>query len=252
MQKFEELLQKIARLKKEYAAGQIKINAAGVFTLIMSGAMDSLIKEEGEVSLVERLAAIERFKKATGSSAQLPKAKGEALGMCDIEDEFGRRAWLSSINPVFSFYVCDYFKEALASIGFSSTGTKHLRYRKEKTDFSAPVDIFGSFASLFLPKTLQIYGNRNMVRKPAIVGIYKGYNTQSWGNGNQFRKLKISDGTTVGEGTVWPIRGTNDYEHNLANQMNSCHGKACLFIGRVGVSKKGYKSFTVERIIPFS
>jgi len=216
--------------------------------------MDSVIQEhpEQEISLEDRLRAIERFKKSASSSASLPKGKGGELGMEDIKDEFSRQAWLSSINPMFSFFVCDFYKEALKTMGFSPTGAKNLRYRKEKTDRSEPIDVFGSFGSLYLPKTIQIYGGRNMIRRPAIVGIYQGYNTQTWGDGNQFRKIKIFDGSTVGEATVWPVRGTKEYEISLAQQMNGPRGRACLFVGRVGLTKKGYKTFTVEKIIPFS
>lgn len=253
MKNFDVFLSKISKIKKEYAAGQIKLNAAGVFTMIMSGAMDSIISEDGNpIDLDTRLAAIEKFKKAANSSANLPKGRGNEIGMSDIKDEFSRQAWLASINPVHSFIICDFYKDALNIMGFSPTGAKHLRFRKEKTERSDPVDIFGSFSSLFLPRTLQIYGSKNMIRKPAIVGVYQGYHTQTWGGTNQFRKLNIFDGSCVQEAVVWPLRGTNEYERNLAHQMTSCRGQACLFIGRVGISKKGYPSFTVEKIIPFS
>lgn len=251
MQTFEEFLKKVSTLKKVYKTGSLKISAPAVYNLIMAGAFDSMISN-GEVSLGMRFEAIEMFKKASGSKAQLPKSKTGSLGMDEIKEEFDRRLWLSGTNPLYSFRVCDFYSEALKSIGFNSTGTRHLRYRKEKTDFSAPVDIFGSFQSLFLPKTMRIYGNKNMPRRPAIVGIYRGYETKTWGNGNQFRNIKISDGGTEGEATMWPAYGTTEFDKNIENSLKMNRGKACLFIGKLSTSKRGYKSFTLQSVVPFS
>lgn len=248
MNKFEELLEKISELKKNYENGQIKINVSGVMTLLMSGAMDSLFDEP--LTIKDRLDAIEKFKKAAASKASLPKNKGSAIGMSDINDEFTRNLWMTNVNPLFSFKICDFYKDAIESMNFKPTGAPNLRYRKERTDLGGPVDIFGSFNSLFDPRTLNIYSSKNMTRQPAIVAIYKGYTTQNW-SGGKFRKLTIDDGSSEITAVIWPDRKTGGYDKKLENAMNTYHGFPCLFIGKIGMNK-GFKSFTVYDILPFS
>lgn len=249
MENFEEFLLKVKDLKTNYAAGQIKLDAPAIYNLIMAGAFDSLLG--GDVSLEERYEAIERYKKFSKSSAQLPKSKTAALGMNEIKDEFTRKLWLTGVNPLFTFKVCDYYHSALEHIGFKATGAKNLKYRKEQTQFSEATDIFGSFNSLFMEKTLRIYGNRNTTRRPAIVGIYQGYETKFWGDGNEFKKIKISDGASENIGTLWPKRGTqNQYDIKMREFLKTTRGKACIFMGKVGVNKRGYQFFTLQEIIP--
>lgn len=252
MQKFDQLLLKIEDMKKNYEAKQMKINVGGVMTLIMAGAMDSLFDKE--LTLQERFAAIEAFKKAMGSQAKIPSARaGGGMGMDEIHDDFSRNLWLTNTNPLFSFKVCDYYKDAVLSMGFKATGTQHLRYRKERTGMGNPVDIFGSFNSLFEPRTLSLYSNRNIDRQPGIVAIYRGYSTQTWGAGNKMRKVIMNDGTSESTGVIWPERGTSDvFDKKLDHALNLYRDKACLFVGKLQVSSRGFKSFCITDIIPFS
>ena len=248
MNKFQELLEKILVLKSDYESGQVKITVPGVMTLIMAGGMDSLF--DHALTVKDRLVAIEQFKKAMGSKASLPKTKTTGIGMAFITDEFSRSLWMCNVNPLFSFKICDYYKDAIESMEFVPTGTPNLRFRKEKTDLGGPVDIFGSLNSLFDPRTLNIYSSKNMLRQPAIVAIYKGYATQNW-SGGKFRKLTIDDGASEMTAVCWPSRQTGDFDKKLENAMKNYKGLPCLFVGKVGMNR-GFRSFTISDIIPFA
>ena len=39
---FSEMLERIEELRKKYASGQIKLNAQGMYSLIMAGAFDGI------------------------------------------------------------------------------------------------------------------------------------------------------------------------------------------------------------------
>jgi DNA polymerase III alpha subunit len=258
LQTFEDFLEKVKKVKSEYATGQVKINASAVMSLIMSGAFDSLLPNTP--STTERFELIAKFKKAVGSTADFPKTKNSIIDMSEISSEFDRNLWMNTINPLFTFKICDQFSELLTTIGYVRFNTPNIRFSKpeEKTSngltVSNAVDVFGSHSSLFHELAIERYTNRNYNRTPAICAIYNGYETRGWGDGNKMRKVKMHDGTVEFEGTIWGRSGPGEtkFDPILENKLKIARGTPCLFIGGLSKSKSGFKSFIVKDIVPFA
>lgn len=249
MPTFEDLLEKVKDLKKNYEPGQIKINVPATMALIMSGAMDSLFGKA--LSVQERLDAIKKFKDAANSEAALPSSRTDSIGMNEIDSEFTRNLWVSAINPLHMFKICDHYRQALESMGFVDTKRPNMRYRKLNPGVGGAIDVFGSWKSLNDPRAIRIYSSKNNRNQPAIVAIYKGYETKTFGAGRKYRKLKFHDGSSLEEGLMWPERNSSSFDRILEMKLESAKGKPCLVIGRMTFSAKGYRSFMVTDVIPF-
>jgi hypothetical protein len=255
LQKFEEYLNKMAVLKKEYETKQINVPGKTLAILIMAGAFDSWLKtsENEVIEITQRWAAIERLKNKLGSSFAIkPGAKG-ALDLGDIKDEVSRKVWRASVDPMALIKLCDCFPETLKVMGFVDQNTPNLRYRSKKVNNKGEtetIDLFGSFDSLFMPQCLAYYGNKSVKTKVAVMARILGYETRSFGNeGKSFRKIKLNDGNRDDEAVIWPSWATGDFDAAMTAQLNALRGKYAMVIGKISVSARGFKSFTAERFI---
>lgn len=241
METFEAFLDKLKLFKTQYATKQLNINISQITTLIMAGAFDSLCTVTPDY--VTRLKMIELVKKVASSKAVLAVGKKGAIGLAEIDSEFTRMRWLSSVNPTFQFRISDRYSSTLAALGFKATGATSIPYKKEN------LRIHSSYSSVYDERCLRPYMSKSAVSKPGIVALYLGYETKTWGEGKKLRKLKFTDGSEEFEVVMWPNYGTNDeFDNKLTQAMYNYRRKVCLVIGKPG-NHRGYKTFTLQELI---
>lgn len=239
-----ELVARLREYRTQYETSELKINAGSIFTLIMAGVMDELFPTPPTIQ--ERFTAISIIKAALGSNAQIAKGKKGELSLGDIDSELRRKLWLSKMSPVFKFSMCEQFEEALATMKFEPTGQANIKYRNRETD------VFASFDSIYSEKALKYLTNKNNPRQVGIVVMYQGYETRTWSRGKMIN-LNFNDGSTLQQGTSWPKFGTtDDFDAKIVNASKHYRDKVCLVTGKVSVSAKGWRQFTVNDLILLS
>ena len=244
MRKWEEFLVKVADYKQLYSPDHIKLPAKPMYTMIMAGAFDHLL--DTPPSIETRWLMVEQMQAALGSEATIAKGKTvEALDIGDIKSELTRKSWLSQRNPFFSFVICDEYHDALISIGMVPTGSPNLRYRQQHAD------IFSNFAALKLPRVVKFY--KYTEKRIGVVAQYLDCSSFVYGTNKKAIKMKLFDGSETIEGVVWPQRNTlKSYNAKIATFFQHHKKKTGIFYGRIGISDKGYFSFSVDDVVQLS
>jgi len=250
----EQLIELLKEVKKNGGAKKHNIGAPALAILVMSGAMDQVFGDR-KPSAAERIKLIERMNKAIGSTAKLAEGKKGAIGIGDVDDELSRNIWMTSINPLHQFKLCDYYKNTLEMLGYKYTGKENIRFIKTDVRTGTgdiPIDILGSFQSMFDERSMAIYTNKNFKRMPAIVALYQGYETKSYGQGSKMRRVKLNDGAAETDGVIWPEYNTQDqFPPKIENALKIKRGTPVLVIGKLS-ERKGFKSLQINEIIPFA
>lgn len=236
---FDEFLERLVQLRTKYATGQIKLNANGLYTVIMAGAMDSLFPTVPTIQ--ERFEAIEKVRAVLKSKTYPTEGKRGELGIADIKTDLDRSIWLAQRNPFFCFRFSDEYSHALKVLGFAATGKPNLVFR----DFTT--DVFSNWGGLTSKKAVEYYTNKNVNRQVAIVAQYQGFETKTYSRG-QFLKLKMFDGSRLFEGAVWPEYGTTSFPAKITSFIKSSRRKVALFKGKL-TSSKGFVNLTITSVV---
>lgn len=243
---YDEFINVVKSIKNDYQGTKgesIKLNAAGLFTMVMGGVFDSTVKEQ-PVSLSTRFKMMDMLRSALKTKASTSKSRDSSiLPIDEIDSELTRLMWLSQVNPAFVFRISDQYTEAMKVMGYVDTGAPNMKYRNQCED------IFTNFRALFSERALTYYGNRNVDRVPGIIAIYRGYQTISYGEGKKMMRVALYDGSTEESGVVWSKYNTNDeFDPGVVNALKSYRNKVCIVLGKVSRSSRGYPSFAIRNM----
>lgn len=243
---YDEFIGVLKSIKSEYQGTKgeaIKLNAGGLFTMVMAGVFDSTIKEQ-PVSLSTRFKMMEMLRSALKTKASTAKSRDASiLPIDEIDSELTRLMWLSQVNPAFVFRISDQYTEAMKIMGYADTGAPNMKYRNQSED------IFTNFRALFSERALVYYSNRNVDRVPGIIAIYRGYQTINYGEGKKMMRVTLYDGSKEETGVVWPKYNTNDeFDPGVLNALRSYRNKVCIVLGKVSRSTRGYPSFAIRDV----
>lgn len=238
VQTFEDLLARIRDIRNNYAGKQIKLNTQGLYTMVMSGAMDSLIGKT--LSIPERHAINEQLRQCLKTKTEPAESKKGEIGISDIQNEVDRSVWLALRNPFYSFRFADEYTEALKTLEFAPTGAHHMVAR------SSWADIFSNWGGMTSQKAIAYYSNPNVHKQAGIVAQFQGYETKKWARG-EFIKVKMFDGGRLFEGAVWPEFGKKTYPPKLQSFLRSEKRKTAVFIGKIKETN-GFVNFTITEI----
>jgi hypothetical protein len=240
--KWRAFLEKIEDLKDNYNTKELPLAAGGFQTLLMSGAMDSLFDEY--LTLDKRYEKLEELKKALKSKAKLSEGKGEEIGLAKVTNELTRNIWMAQVNPMYQFSMASFYSSALKAMRFVKVRDSGITHESDDTDLVA------SFADLFDDKIVDFYGNYNCERLLGFIAIYEGQTMKTCSNGKQKRDVKLFDGTTRFNATVWPMRNSNDkFDQGIMMRLKE-KDRPLLVIGRPS-KKNGYSNFTISSLLDF-
>jgi hypothetical protein len=235
---FDEFLARLKEIRNGYASKQIKLNTQGLYTMVMSGAMDSLIGRS--LTIAERHEYNERIRYLLKAKTEPAEGKKGELGIADIQTEVDRSVWLAQRNPFYCFRFADEYTSALKTLGFIPTNAANMIAR------STWADVFSNWGGMTSAKAIAYYSNPNVHKMVGIVAQFQGYETKKWARG-EFLKVKMFDGGRLFEGAVWPEYGKKTYSPKLYSFLRSEKRKTAVFIGKIKETN-GFVNFTITEI----
>lgn len=204
---WEEFLQQIKTLKKDYKAGQVDLRAGPLVTLLYAGAFDTMLGREPTFTEYKGLSS--ELLTALGSKAALPKAKkGEILGIADIKATIDLHLWRSEMSPTYKFDIAALFEQFILSLRFLKT-TGDLSYRRPALKNCGEILVFRNSKTVFENLRFFDYVNqKGLERTVGIVGIVRDFQVRKTKAGREMGTFRMF----LGDGSsdliyIWPIRG---------------------------------------------
>ena len=235
---FTELLLRLKEAREKFDSQDLKLNAQGVYTVIMAGSLDGLL--EKPPSIAERFVLMEQARAILKSKTMPAAGKKGSIGIADIVTELDRHVWLAQQNPFYCFRFADQYSNALKVLGYSLTNAPNLVARDSSTD------VFSNWGALCSTKVVTYYTNPNVRRRVAIVAQYMGFETKQYSRGT-FLKLKCFDGSQQFEVTVWPEYGKTTFPPKLASFVRSQRKSVAIFAGKL-TSSRGFTNLSIQDI----
>lgn len=234
----DELMARIKTIQANCASGQIKLNAQGLYTMVMAGALDSLI---GTPLTIQDRRDLNTRIQTTLKSKTTPNAgkKGE-IGLADITSELDRSVWLAQQNPFYCFRFSDQYIGALTTLGYMQTGKPNMVAR------NIEADLFSNWGGMSSPTALKYYCNPNVRKQVGVVAQFHGYETIKYTNG-EFLRVSLFDGSRLFTGAVWPEFNKKTYPPKLIAFLKNQKRKVGIFTGKLKESK-GFVNFTIYDI----